>query len=115
MLQEIHRRTRQGVSFAFETTLSGRNYARWIPRWRTSGYRVKLVFLSLPSAELAVARVAARAAQGGHFVAEDIVNRRFASGLRNLRNVYIPIVDSWVVYDNSSPIPKLLESGDNPS
>ena len=62
MLEEITRRVEVGSSFAFETTLSGRNYARHIPRWRELGYHVKLMFLSLPSAELAVARGRAGAA-----------------------------------------------------
>lgn len=48
MLEEIKRRVRDGNSFAFETTLSGRHYARMIPRWRAAGYHVKLIFLNLP-------------------------------------------------------------------
>jgi predicted ABC-type ATPase len=62
MLEEIKHRVRTGESFAFETTLSGQNYARLIPRWRAAGYRVKLVFLALPTADIAVARVRARVA-----------------------------------------------------
>ena len=111
MLQEIRRRARAGESFAFETTLAGRNYVRWIPRWRAAGYHVKLVFLSLPTADLAVARVAARVAKGGHNVPEAVVRRRFEAGLRNLENVYRSLVDSWVLYDNSGPIPRLLAKG----
>ena len=114
MLQEIRRRVRGGESFAFETTLAGLNYARQIPRWRGAGYDVKLIFLSLPSPELALARVAARVTQGGHHVPEETVRRRFDSGLRNFQNVYRPLVSSWVVYDNSGPTPRLLASGDNP-
>jgi predicted ABC-type ATPase len=114
MLQEIRRRTQQGESFAFETTLSGRGYARLIPKWRAAGYRVKLIFLGLSSADLAIDRVAARVAQGGHAVPEDIVRRRFNSGLQNLRNVYAPIVDAWVLYDNSEAKPKWLDTGANP-
>jgi predicted ABC-type ATPase len=57
VLQEIHRRTRLGESFAFETTLSGRGYASLIPRWRAAGYDVQLIFLALPTADLAMARV----------------------------------------------------------
>src|SRR5215218_31071 len=68
MLSEIQRRTRMGESFAFETTLSGHGYARLIPQWRTAGYRVRLIFLSLPTPEIAIARVATRVAQGGHNV-----------------------------------------------
>ena len=66
MLAEIQRRTRKGESFAFETTLSGHIYARLIPRWRKAEYSVRLIFLSLPTPEIAIARVAARVAQGGH-------------------------------------------------
>src|SRR6185369_14701266 len=60
MLSEIQRRVRKGESFAFETTLSGHVYARLIPKWRVDGYHVRLIFLSLPTPEMAIARVAAR-------------------------------------------------------
>jgi predicted ABC-type ATPase len=113
MLQEIHRRVRRGESFAFETTLSSRMYARLIPRWQAAGYHVKLIFLSLPSADLAVARVAARVAAGGHNVPEPVIRRRFESGLRNFRDVYRPLVDSWALYDNAEPAHRLIASGDN--
>ena len=49
MLEEIHTQVRKGGSFAFETTLSGRHYAQLIPLWRDQGYKVKLIFLSLPT------------------------------------------------------------------
>src|ERR1044071_2901293 len=54
MLSEIQRRVRKRESFAFETTLSGHVYARMIPEWRTSGYRVTLIFLALPSRDMAL-------------------------------------------------------------
>ena len=114
MLGEIARRVRKGDSFAFETTLSGRNYARLIPSWRAVGYHVKLIFLSLPSADLAVARVATRVAQGGHAVPEDVVRRRFESGLRNFYEIYKPLVNNWMLYDNSDPTPRFIAGGDNP-
>ena len=56
----------RGDDFAFSTTLAGRAYARAIPRWQPAGYRVSLIFLSLPSPEVAIARVAERVQQGGH-------------------------------------------------
>jgi predicted ABC-type ATPase len=113
VLQEIKRRAHAGESFAFETTLSGRNYARLIPRWRATGYHVKLIFLSLPTADLAVARVAARASQGGHSVPEEVIRRRFDAGLRNFENLYRKLVNTWVFYDNSEPAPEFIASGDN--
>jgi len=114
MLQQMAGKVRAGGSFAFETTLSGLNYARHIPRWRRAGYHVKLVFLSLPSVELALARVRARVAQGGHAVPEAVVRRRFDAGLRNFRDIYSRLVDSWALYDNSGRTPRLIDTGDNP-
>ncbi len=114
MLQEIKRRVCAGESFAFETTLAGRNYARLIPRSRAAGYYVKLIFLSLPTADLAVERVAARVAQGGHNVPEEVIRRRFDAGLLNFKNLYCELVNTWVVYDNSGRTHRLIASGDNP-
>ena len=114
MLSEIQRRVRKGESFAFETTLSGHVYARMIPGWRNSGYRVRLIFLSLPGPEFAVARVAARVAQGGHNVASAVVHRRFHSGLRNFQDTYKGLVDQWWWYDNSGTAPRLISKGANP-
>ncbi len=85
----------------FETTLSGRSHARWLRDLQTAGYRTQLVFLSLPSAELAVARVADRVRRGGHHVSDTVVRRRFAAGVRNLFSVYMEVVDAWTIYDNA--------------
>lgn len=114
MLLEIRRRVRATENFAFETTLSGHTYVRLIPHWRELGYHVKVIYLSLPSADLAVARVAARVAQGGHDVPESVVRRRFDAGLRNFQTIYRALVNSWALYDNSGPTPRLISSGDNP-
>jgi predicted ABC-type ATPase len=113
MLAQIAARFQARESFAFETTLSGLEYARWIPRWRSAGYHVKIIFLSLPSAELALSRIRARVLQGGHEVEETVVRRRFQRGTENFERVYRSLVDSWVLYDNSGPLPKLIGSGDN--
>jgi predicted ABC-type ATPase len=114
MLNEIERRVRKGDSFAFETTLSGQLYARLIPLWRRSGYRVRLIFLSLPDPDVAVARVATRVAQGGHNVGTAIIRRRFVTGLRNFQDVYLHLVDRWWWYDNSGSVPQLISEGSNP-
>ncbi|MFA7405179.1 MAG: AAA family ATPase [Pelobacteraceae bacterium] len=113
MLEEIDNCVRTQRSFAFETTLSGRAYLHNIKQWRELGYHVKLIFLSLPSADMAVARVAGRVAQGGHNVPEDVVRRRFSQGLHNFTNLYKSSVDAWILYNNSGNIPLLLEWGDN--
>ena len=112
MLQEIKSRVRQRKSFAFETTLSGHSYAQKIPQWQTLGYHVKLIFLNLPSADMAIARVTARVAQGGHNVPEAVIRRRFSAGLSNFDKIYKKTVDAWILYDNSGSVPVLLDWGE---
>ena len=111
MLQRIEELVEAGESFAFETTLSGLAYSRSIPRWQSLGYRVELYFLSLPTPEMAIERVRNRVTEGGHHVPEDDIRRRFASGLRNLREVYSQIVDEWHLYDSFGSTAILLEEG----
>lgn len=113
MLEEIHDKIRYGKSFAFETTLSGRTYVKLLRECRNQGYHILLVFLSLPSAEMAVARVAARVAQGGHNVPETDIRRRFVSGLKNFHEIYTKVVDAWILYDNSGNVPKVITRGEN--
>ena len=111
MLEQIAQKTDAGASFAFETTLAGMSYARHILRWRATGYHVKLVFLKLPTADAAVARVKMRVAQGGHNVPEAVVRRRFAAGLKNLETIYHKIVNTWVIYDNAGETPGFIAMG----
>lgn len=107
MLTEIAEKAARRESFAFETTLSGHGYARHIVEWRELGYRVELFFLSLDTPETAIGRVKSRVEQGGHNVPEETIRRRFASGLANFHHLYKPLVDAWMLYDNSGnePIP----------
>lgn len=113
MMKEIARNAAQGISFGLETTLSGLTYARMIRGWRTNGYTVKLIFLSLGSVDEAIARVATRVRQGGHNVPEDTIRRRFDAGWLNFHSVYQSCVDSWMLFDNSGENPLLLEEGEN--
>jgi len=109
MLAEIHTHVRRRESFAFETTLAGRGYAPLIRRWRKDGYVVSLMFLSLPEVEVAIGRVRARVAQGGHDLPESVIRRRFTAGLRNFHLLYKSLADRWTLYDNSGSAPKLIE------
>ena len=113
MIEEIAEHVRRQDSFAFETTLSGRGYVRLIREWRELGYVVQLHFLSLKSPDEAIARVAARVAQGGHYIPDEVVCRRFQAGLSNFHNLYKREVDIWGFYDNSFDMPLLIEEGQN--
>jgi len=72
-------------------------------------YHIGLFFLALPSAEMAIARVAERVKQGGHDIPESVIRRRFFTGRKNFDNHYRNVVDSWALYDNSGVEPVLIE------
>jgi predicted ABC-type ATPase len=103
-------------NFAFETTLASRSFAPWLAGMQRGGYRVHLLFLWLRSAELAVSRVAERVRLGGHDIPAKIVRRRYRAGLQNLFRLYMPLADSWQVFDNSeSTGPRRIAAGDSKS
>ena len=100
MLKRISELLQRNESFSIETTLSTRSYFRLIEKAHTQGYEVTLLFFWLKSPEQAIERVAERVAKGGHNIPEDIIVRRYWEGLDNLFNIYMPIVDTWVLVNN---------------
>ena len=105
MLRRLGELAEQRVDFAFETTLASRVFAPWIATLVRSGYIFRLVYLWVPSPDLCIARVAERVRTGGHYVADDVVRRRYHAGLRNLFELYRPLAEQWQVYDNSTDGP----------
>jgi len=88
---------------AFETTLASRMLLSRIQGMQQAGYIFHLTFFWLPSADMAVERVAKRVAAGGHSIPEDVVRRRYERGLDNFFNAYSLAANTWVLVDNSSP------------
>ncbi len=112
MLSEIEGCVQRRESFAFETTLAGVGYLARIRQWRSMGYEVSLYFVTLPSPEMAILRVAARVRQGGHSVPESVIRRRLAAGLTNFETIYKFEVDHWAQYDNVGDRPVLIGWGE---
>jgi predicted ABC-type ATPase len=112
LLHRLRRLTEQRVSVAFESTLASRSLAPWIRNLLGSGYAFHLLFLWLPTAEMAVARVQDRVRMGGHSVPEETIRRRYHAGLKNFFCLYRPLATTWRFYDNSAwPRPRLMASG----
>jgi len=101
MFDRIRQLGVQRHSFAFETTLASRSLAPWIAELLQAGYEFQLVFLWLPSPDLAVQRVADRVRFGGHNVSEATVRRRYERGLQNFFHLYQPMATAWRMYDNT--------------
>jgi predicted ABC-type ATPase len=108
VLQQIDDYARQGVDFGFETTLSGRLYVRLFKALKEKGYNLHLFFLWIPDTRLALARIKNRVAEGGHNIPAHDVRRRFARSISNFFQMYQPLLDSWMLFDNSSTVPRLI-------
>ncbi|MDR3328572.1 MAG: zeta toxin family protein [Prevotellaceae bacterium] len=108
MLTRIKGLMEEGVDFAFETTLAARFYVSFVKQAQQRGYVVSLVYFWLSSPELAIGRVAARVAAGGHNIDEATIRARYAGGLHNLFRLYMGVVDYWVLVDNSRPPFKVI-------
>ena len=64
-LREMARNIAARRDFGFETTLSGRTHPGLVRRLKAADWRVELIYLALPSVEVARLRVAERVTHGG--------------------------------------------------
>ena len=108
MISRMRDLIRDEESFAFETTCSGRSHLSLLRECKAACWRVTLLFLWLPSPQLALDRVARRVQTGGHFVAPAIIIRRYWAGLANMRELYLPMADLAAIYDNSDTRRRLI-------
>lgn len=112
MLQRLRDLADQRATFAFETTLATRSYARWLRGLCMEGYDIGLIYLWLRTPESAISRVQDRVQMGGHDIPEEIIRRRYHKGVQNFFGIYQEIATNWVVYDHSvSNAPLLLAAG----
>ena len=65
-MTDIRRHIQGRHDFGFETTLAGRGYLRLIRRLKAIGWTVELIYLALPTPDMAKLRVAERVSHGGH-------------------------------------------------
>ncbi len=108
MLERIKTLIRQDIDLAFETTLATRSYAPLVRKARIQGYETHLIFLWINSVTLAKKRVRMRVQAGGHGIPAGVIERRYKRGISNLFRLYMPLVDSWRVYDNSGGDPLVV-------
>jgi predicted ABC-type ATPase len=108
MLKRINELLSEYGNFAFETTLSTKSYKSKIKEAKDKGYRVILLFFWLQNFELAKERVKIRVAEGGHNIDSDVIERRYIRGIKNLFDIYLPIVDGAFIFDNSEAQHELI-------
>lgn len=108
MLHRIDELLQKNIDFAFETTLATKSFAQTIKKAQEKKYTVTLLFFWLNSIDLAKQRVALRVAEGGHNIPEDVIERRYQRGIKNLFDIYLPICDNVMAFDNSDKLPLLI-------
>ncbi|MBU3676326.1 MAG: zeta toxin [Chitinophagaceae bacterium] len=101
MLHRIYELLQGEESFAIETTLSNLTYKSTIIKAQSLGFKVSLIYFWLRNIELAKQRVQIRVQEGGHNIPPDLISRRYKRGLKNLLNLYAPIVNDVLLFDNS--------------
>lgn len=89
MLGHIRGLMNEGSDFAFETTLYTRSYVSLIKSVKEKGYQVTLLYFWLSSPLMAIKRVAMRVNNGGHNIPNDVIERRYFRGIKNLVTLYI--------------------------
>jgi Uncharacterized protein conserved in bacteria len=114
MLKRIGELLSQDEDFAFETTLATRTYVNLVKKAQMRGYSVTLLYFWLNSPELALERVKKRVKAGGHGISFDTIIRRYYAGIKNFKELYTPIVDYWMLVNNSeSPFEVVADSSNN--
>ena len=111
MLSRIAELLRRNESFSIETTLATRSYFRLIEQAHRQGYDVTLLYFWLRTPEQAIERVAERVSKGGHNIPSDVIRRRYQEGIDNLFHIYMPIVDTWVLVNNSMTPRSIVATG----
>jgi predicted ABC-type ATPase len=113
MLTRIKKLIESGENFAFETTLATKSYVNLVESAKQKGFQVTLLFFWLYSPELAISRVKNRVIEGGHNIPEDVIRRRYKSGLKNFFKLYLPVTDNWMFIDNSGENYGIIAEGDS--
>jgi len=103
MLMKINYLLDRRADFAVETTLATRSLVQIVRQAQELGYEVTLLYLWLNSPEMAIQRVHDRVAAGGHNIPDPVVRRRYVMGLQYFFDTYLPVIDRWILADNSKP------------
>ena len=101
MLERISDLLDSNENFAFETTLASKSYKSKIFLAKEKGYNVTLLFFWLQNVNLAIERVKTRVLEGGHNIEVEVIKRRYKNGIKNLFEIYLPIADEVMIFDNS--------------
>jgi predicted ABC-type ATPase len=90
-----------------ETVLSTDKYRPLVARAKALGFEIRLLYVTLETADMNVERVRLRVARGGHHVDEAKIRARRERSFRQLP-WFLKEADQALIYDNSGAAPKLV-------
>ncbi len=65
----------------------------------------------MASPEAAIKRVAQRVSEGGHNIPQDVIIRRYHTGIKNLFHIYMKEVDYWLMSNNTQGASEYIAEG----
>lgn len=98
--RQIYEAINKKKDFSYETNFNS-TPLHWPEKFKKEGYQLHLIYFVLNSIEEAKRRVAIRVENGGHFVPETEIQKRYFDGFNNL-NVHFEFFDSLDVFDCSA-------------
>lgn len=114
MILKVRYLLKRQLDFGIETTLATRSLLKTVRLAQQAGYTVTLLYFWLNSPELAIERVAARVATGGHNIPEETIRRRYVTGIDYFFHDYAPLCERWILADNSQiPFRVIAEGSKN--
>ncbi len=88
---------REQKDFMIESNLSKSSDYDWIALMRKNGYQTILFFLGTSNVEINKIRVKARVLEGGHDVADPIIEQRYQMGLSYLKTKVLDFSDATLI------------------
>ncbi len=98
--RQIEEAIGKGRDFCYETNFNSTPLF-WPEKFRENGYELHLIYFVLNSVEEAKRRVAIRVENGGHFVPENEIQKRYFEGFANL-DTHFGYFDFLDVFDCSA-------------
>lgn len=102
----------RGKSLNEETTLTGKTILKTIDRAKELGYELQLFYVGVNSPEIAKERIKNRVEKGGHYIENDVVEKRYYESLKNLKEIILKF-DKVYLYDNSKKYKNIFSFSNN--
>lgn len=91
---------KEGKSFIFESTLSGRGVSAYIKRAKENDYKVMILYIFVKDPGTSIARAQSRLLEGGHGVPYGDLTQRYVKSRNNFWNLYKDMADDWIMFFN---------------